>query len=254
MTIERIQSDHYRIPLPVVLSDSTHKEITHFELITARVTTIDGVEGLGYTYTVGRGGAAVHALIDREITEILQGADEGRIEECWRAMWWDLHWVGRGGAAAFAISAVDIALWDILGKRSGQPLWRLLGGNNPTVAVYAGGIDAVGGELLANLLGHVHPYGNVAAIGLAGSPKLPTMVLPFILRGVSILGIHSVETPRPLREQVWAQLAGDWKPKGLAETVTRTLTLAEVPGYCEELIAGTVTGRALVQLREDAQR
>lgn len=141
MAIDRIQTDHYRIPLPVVLSDSTHKEITHFELITARVTTTDGVEGLGYTYTVGRGGAAVHALIARDIAEILDGTDEGRIEHCWREMWWGLHWVGRGGPVAFAISAVDIALWDILGKRSNQPLWRLLGGNDPTVAVYAGGID-----------------------------------------------------------------------------------------------------------------
>ncbi len=141
MAIDRIRSDHYRIPLPVVLSDSTHKEISDFELVTARVTADDGAEGLGYTYTVGRGGTAVHALIARDIAEVLQGADEGRIEACWREMWWALHWVGRGGAAAFAISAVDVALWDLLGRRAGMPLWRLLGGNDPTVPVYAGGID-----------------------------------------------------------------------------------------------------------------
>lgn len=141
MTIDRVDADHYRIPLPVVLSDSTHKEITHFELITARVRTADGAEGLGYTYTVGRGGAAVHALIARDLQDLLNGADETRIEALWKDMWWALHWVGRGGAVAFAMAAVDVALWDILGKRARLPLWRLLGGAEPTVPVYAGGID-----------------------------------------------------------------------------------------------------------------
>jgi L-alanine-DL-glutamate epimerase-like enolase superfamily enzyme len=140
MTIDRIQADHYRIPLPRPLSDSTHREIPGFELITVRVTTTDGVVGLGYTYTVGRGGRAVLALIE-ELGEVLSGADEGRIEDCWQRMWWALHWVGRGGAVAFAMAAVDVALWDILGRRAGLPLWRLLGGSNPKVPVYAGGID-----------------------------------------------------------------------------------------------------------------
>ena len=140
MAIDRIRSDHYRIPLPVVLSDSTHKEITHFELITARISMADGAEGLGYTYTVGRGGGSVRALID-ELADVLAGADETRIEALWKEMWWALHWIGRGGSAAFAISAVDVALWDVMGKRAGLPLWRLLGGADPTVAVYAGGID-----------------------------------------------------------------------------------------------------------------
>jgi len=140
MAIARVRSDHYRIPLPVVLSDSTHKEITHFELVTARITTADGAEGLGYTYTVGRGGGSVRALIE-ELSELLDGADETRIEALWKEMWWALHWIGRGGSAAFAISAIDVALWDLMGKRASLPLWRLLGGADPTVAVYAGGID-----------------------------------------------------------------------------------------------------------------
>lgn len=140
MAIDRIQTGHYRIPLPRPLSDSTHHEISGFELITARVTTADGIEGLGYTYTVGRGGKAIRALID-ELADVLAGADEGRIEACWQRMWWALHWVGRGGAAAFAMAAIDVALWDIQGKRAGLPLWRMLGGAVPEVPVYAGGID-----------------------------------------------------------------------------------------------------------------
>jgi len=140
MTIARIQTDLYRIPLPRPLSDSTHREIPGFELITVRITTADGAEGLGYTYTVGRGGKAICALI-AELDDILTGLDEGRIEDCWQRMWWALHWVGRGGAAAFAMAAIDVALWDLQGKRAGLPLWRMLGGATPDVPVYAGGID-----------------------------------------------------------------------------------------------------------------
>jgi L-alanine-DL-glutamate epimerase-like enolase superfamily enzyme len=69
------------------------------------------------------------------------GEDSGRIEHIWSTMWRYLHYCGRGGNVSFAVSAVDIALWDLAGKRFEQPLWRLLGGYNPSVAVYAGGVD-----------------------------------------------------------------------------------------------------------------
>ena len=141
MTIQTIRADHYSIPLPVTLSDSTHGEITHFELITARVLDGDGAEGLGYTYTVGAGGDAIRSLIERDIRPLLVGEDAGDIEALWQRMWWGLHYVGRGGLAAFAISAVDIALWDLQARRRAQPLWRVLGGQDPAVKAYAGGID-----------------------------------------------------------------------------------------------------------------
>ncbi len=142
MKITTVQTDHFRIPLPAILSDATHGEISHFALITVRVRCDDGAEGLGYTYTVGNiGGAAVHALIERDLTPVLLGADPRRIEHLWEKMWWHLHYVGRGGLAAFAISAVDIALWDLKGRVAGEPLWQVLGGHNPHVKAYAGGID-----------------------------------------------------------------------------------------------------------------
>jgi len=124
-----------------VLSDSTHGSITHFELVTVRVRCDGDESGLGYTYTVGRGGAAIHALIQRDLAPLLIGADPRRIERLWESMWWRLHYVGRGGLAAFAISAVDIALWDLRGRCMGEPLWRLLGGHSNRVKAYAGGID-----------------------------------------------------------------------------------------------------------------
>ncbi|MBL6929662.1 MAG: mandelate racemase/muconate lactonizing enzyme family protein [Rhodospirillales bacterium] len=141
MKIAAIEVGHYKIPLPKVLSDSTHGEITAFELITVRLTDDTGVEGVGYTYTVGAGGAAIKALMMREITPMLMGADAERIEQIWEKMWWGLHYVGRGGPVSFAISAVDIALWDMRAKRANLPLWKLLGGHDAKVRAYAGGID-----------------------------------------------------------------------------------------------------------------
>jgi L-alanine-DL-glutamate epimerase-like enolase superfamily enzyme len=141
MKITSMDSAVYNVPLSFPVSDSTHGEMAFFELITVRVKDDQGCEGLGYTYTVGVGGLAIHALIDRYLKPGLLGQDPGRIEEIWNWMWWKLHYAGRGGPASFAISAIDIALWDMAGKRRGEPLWRLLGGHNPRVKVYAGGID-----------------------------------------------------------------------------------------------------------------
>ncbi len=139
--IEGLETGLYRIELPVMLSDSTHGTITHFELITARLRDNDGAEGVGYTYTVGVGGAAVHALIDQALRPVLIGADPSCIEALWQRMWWRLHYGGRGGSVSLAVSAVDIALWDLKARRLNAPLWRLLGGFDPAVPCYAGGID-----------------------------------------------------------------------------------------------------------------
>ena len=141
MSIARLECGHYRIPLPVVLSDSTHGDITHFEIVTVRLADADGAEGVGYTYTVGRGGAAIHSLIDRDLRDLVVGQDSTRVERLWQRMWWALHYAGRGGQTTSAISAIDVALWDLNAKRAGLPLWRMLGGQDPQVPCYAGGID-----------------------------------------------------------------------------------------------------------------
>ncbi len=136
-----LEARAYRVPLPVALSDSTHGTITHFELMTAVLRDADGVEGLGYTYTVDSNGLAVHAVIDRYLRPVLVGADPSRIEDLWQKMWWAVHYGGRGGPSVLGISAVDIALWDMAASRAKQPLWRHLGGFDPRVPCYAGGID-----------------------------------------------------------------------------------------------------------------
>src|SRR6267142_1919469 len=120
MQIHHVQADHYLIPLPTVLSDSTHGAIRGFELLTVRLYDADGAVGVGYTYTVGTGGAAVHALLARDLPPVLAGREAERIEDVWQAMWWALHYGGRGGAQALAISAVDIALWDLRTRRQDE--------------------------------------------------------------------------------------------------------------------------------------
>lgn len=131
----------YRIALPSVLTDSTHGAMAHFELITARVRDADGAEGVGYTFTVGRNGRAVRSVLHDEIAEIVAGEDADLIEALWYRVWQDTHYGGRGGPTVLALSAFDMALWDLKARRANLPLWRLLGGHDPAVPCYAGGID-----------------------------------------------------------------------------------------------------------------
>ncbi len=139
--IQTITAGHYRIPLDVALSDSTHGVMTAFELVTVRVRDADGEEGVGYTYTTGHNGRAIYATLAHDIPEIAADADADRIEQIWNKVWWGLHYGGRGGPAVLALSALDIALWDLKARRARLPLWKLLGGNDPGVPCYAGGID-----------------------------------------------------------------------------------------------------------------
>jgi L-alanine-DL-glutamate epimerase-like enolase superfamily enzyme len=142
MQLSRVQIDHFNVPLPVTLSDATHGDISHFALVTVRVTDDEGAQGLGYTYTVGNiGGSAVASVLRDDLAPLLHESDPRAIEHVWQRMWWRLHFVGRGGIAAFAMAAADVALWDLKAVRAGEPLWRFLGGSRDRVAAYAGGID-----------------------------------------------------------------------------------------------------------------
>lgn len=139
--IKTIESGFYRIKLDVPLSDSMHGEMTHFELNTVRITDADGAVGTGYTYTCGRNGVAIAALLDRDFPDLLIGEEADRIEHLWSRIWWAQHYGGRGGPTVLALSVVDMALWDLKGVRTGLPLWNLLGGNDDRVSCYAGGVD-----------------------------------------------------------------------------------------------------------------
>lgn len=121
-------------------------------------------------------------------------------------------------------------------------------GSKPLESVLWGGaVDNLGGETLAWLTRTVKPWGNIGSIGLAQSAELHCTVMPFILRGVSLLGIHSVDVPRAWRLQLWDKLASEWKPP-LDAIVARTIALDEVPAVAGEFIAGRVQGRTIVRL------
>ncbi len=139
--IVAIDAQRFNLPLAEVLSDAKHGDHTHFELITATVHLSDGSSGTGYTYTGGKGGHAIKAMIEHDLAPFLIGQTATDVEALYEAMQWHVHYVARGGIASFAISAVDIALWDLRGKASGQPLSQIAGGASDRCKAYAGGID-----------------------------------------------------------------------------------------------------------------
>ncbi|HZV39510.1 MAG TPA: YhdH/YhfP family quinone oxidoreductase [Pseudoxanthomonas sp.] len=115
-------------------------------------------------------------------------------------------------------------------------------------ARFGGGLDNVGGPMLTSLLAQTVPYGNVASAGLAATADLPMTVMPFIIRGVSLLGVASAGTARDVREAVWEKLAGEWKPRHLDTICTREATLEELPQVFDTMLAGGSLGRTLVRI------
>ena len=115
-------------------------------------------------------------------------------------------------------------------------------------ARFGGGLDNVGGPMLASLLAQTAPCGNVASAGLAASADLDATVMPLIIRGVSLLGVASAGTARDIREQVWQHLASDWKPRHLERICMREVALEQLPEVFGTMLAGGSLGRTLVRL------
>ena len=147
---------------------------------------------------------------------------------------------GKAGQAAYLKS---LGASEVLGRDA-------LEAKRPLESVrFGGGLDNVGGPMLVSLLAQTAPYGNVAAAGLAATPGLDALtVMPFILRGVSLLGIGSAGTARDIRDDIWALLADAWKPAQLDAICTREATLEELPGVFDTMLAGGSLGRTLVRL------
>ena len=137
----------------------------------------------------------------------------------------------------------NIGAREVLDRRELQ-----LGHHALESARFGGAVDNAGGRWLAQLLANTAPYGNVASIGLAADSKLDTTVMPFIIRGVSLLGIASAGTPRDIRDAVWQHLASDWKPAHLDQVCTREAMLEELPSVFDAMLAGRSFGRTLIKI------
>ncbi len=175
--ISGITVGHFNVPLDEVLSDAKHGDHHHFELVTATIELDDGTTGTGYTYTGGKGGYAIKAMIEHDLAPFLVGQDPSDIEAIYDAMQWHIHYVGRGGMASCARSAVDIALLDLRGKRIGKPLVEMAGGTSDRCNAYAGGIDLNFPlpKLLNSIQGYLDRGFNAVKIKV-GQPELSTDV------------------------------------------------------------------------------
>ncbi len=167
-----------------------------------------------------------------------------------------------GGVGSIAISTLSARGYSVVavsGRPEHEAYLRGLGaaevkspealelGSRPLESARFGGvIDNVGGPLLAGLVRHVSPWGQVACIGMAASPELSGTVFPLILRGVSLVGVTSTNCPMPLRREVWARLGADLKPRHLAEIVSRVVPLAEVLEAAPLLMERRALGRIVV--------
>jgi NADPH2:quinone reductase len=167
---------------------------------------------------------------------------------------------GVGSVAVGVLSALGYEVTAITGKDSEREYLRGLGareivsrhtvemGTRPLEkATWAGAVDAVGGEMLAWLTRTTDYLGSVASTGLTGGIELKTTVMPFLLRGINLLGIDSVQCPMDVRREVWRRLATDMKPAGLA-SIARPIDLAALPEAFETLKAGNARGRFVVRV------
>jgi putative YhdH/YhfP family quinone oxidoreductase len=118
-------------------------------------------------------------------------------------------------------------------------------------STWAGAIDNLGGDMLSWLLSTMQVGGTVAAVGLAADMKLTTSVAPFILRGVSLLGVDSVNCPMDVRQTLWNKLAVKWRPDRVHDLV-RTIDFDELPEHFDAYLKGMVRGRTVVRIGADS--
>ena len=169
-----------------------------------------------------------------------------------------------GGVGSIAVNMLARRRYEVVaitGKAASQDYLKKLGatsillrseidyGSRPLERIqWQGAIDNVGGEMLTWLTRSVGWWGSIASVGLAGGHELHTTVMPFILRGVNLLGINSMATPRELRLKVWKRIAGDLKPSKLALIATETVAFDQLPTVFTQVLEGKHQGRILVEI------
>jgi len=171
-----------------------------------------------------------------------------------------------GGVGSIAIDILASRGYDVTaftGKKDQYDFLRQLGANDfidrndiemgdrPLErATWGGAVDNAGGNTLAWITRTVKPWGNIASIGLVDDFKLNTTVMPFILRGVSLLGINSIEMPNEIRSDLWSRLGGDLKPKHLGKIVTREIEFDKLTETFDNYLDGSNVGRTIVKIKD----
>ena len=169
-----------------------------------------------------------------------------------------------GGVGSVAIDIMSGAGYEVVaytGKADSSDYLKSLGasrillrdevdfGKRPMErAEWGGAVDSLGGEPLAWLTRTVKPFGNIASIGLAAGYELHTTVMPFILRGISLLGINSPTVSPQLRSRAWQRLGSDLKPRHLDKIVTRTVPFDQLPSVFDDFMNNKVVGRTVIEI------
>ncbi len=192
---------------------------------------IESLENMGMTtasqrpilVTGAAGGVGSIAVLALSRLGYSVAASTGRLEES--------HYLTALGAAS-VISRAEFA----------DPVSRPLESER-----FAGAIDNVGGNTLARVLAQLESNASVASVGLAGGAVFTANVMPFLLRGVNILGIDSVSCPNPRRLKAWQRL-GELIPRSVLESLTTTHPLEDLPELADEILAGKIKGRTVIDL------
>ena len=169
-----------------------------------------------------------------------------------------------GGVGSFAVSMFSNLGYEVIalsGKKEHEAYLRALGatdmidrhtlelGDKPLEAAkWGGAVDNVGGDILGWLTRTVKPWGNIGSIGLAGGIGLKTTVMPFILRGVSLLGINSLEMPMEVRDKAWERLCSDLKPKDMDLIVKKVIDFNDLPSSFDQYMEASIVGRIVVKI------
>ena len=171
-----------------------------------------------------------------------------------------------GGVGSFAISMFANLGYEVAalsGKTEHENYLKQLGasqvidrhtldmGTRPLEkAIWGGAVDNVGGDTLSWLTRTVVPWGNIGSVGLAGGVKLDSTVMPFILRGVSLLGINSLEMPVEVRDRAWERMCSDLKPKNLDLIVKQVIEFDQLPDAFDQFMSAAVVGRVVVKISD----
>ncbi len=169
-----------------------------------------------------------------------------------------------GGVGSFAVSMFSSLGYEVIalsGKKEHEGYLRALGatdmidrhtlelGDKPLEAAkWGGAVDNVGGDILGWLTRTVKPWGNIGSIGLAGGIGLKTTVMPFILRGVSLLGINSLEMPMEVRDKAWERLCSDLKPNDMDLIIRKVIDFNDLPSSFDQYMEASIVGRIVVKI------